>query len=50
MTASTSGCRRIEVDDQRADLGAQEMVGAGGAERRQLGADRLELTNSSTAG
>ena len=29
------GLGRVEVDDQRADLGAQEMVGAGGAERRQ---------------
>src|SRR5690606_24736163 len=36
----------IEVDDQRTDLGAQEMVGAGGAQRRQrteiVGIDEFE--------
>ena len=33
---------RIEFDDQRADLGAQEMVGAGGAER----AERPQIASS----
>ena len=37
------GVRRVEVDDQRPDLGAQEMVGAGGAERRQLAPARFEF-------
>ena len=40
------GLGRIEIDHQRADLGAQEMVRAGGAQRRQrtqiVGIDEFE--------
>ena len=50
MTRVDVGLGRIEVDHQRPDLGAQEMVGAAGAERRQRRAGPCELTNSSTAG
>ncbi len=42
------GLLRIEVDHQRPDFGAQEVVGAGGAQGRS-GLRFFELTNSRTA-